>query len=127
MAILAIISQESAQRLHISAHRIIISSLPIFMHMSAHIRHISAHIVHILAHIDEPRIIMRIVISHISAQSIIMQRISAVMPSILPHIIFVSMHIDMHMLQSSIHRHMEAISIFIISIAFLQKGWISAR
>jgi len=38
------------------------------------------------------------------------------MASILPHIIIVSMHIDMHMPQSSIHRRMDVMSIFIMSI-----------
>jgi hypothetical protein len=38
------------------------------------------------------------------------------MPSILPHFIIVSMHIDMHIPQSSIHRVIELMSIFIMSI-----------
>jgi hypothetical protein len=116
MHILVIMSQDSAQRLHISAQRIIISSCPIFMLL--HIRHISAHIAHILPLIMDPRIMQPIAIWHMAAQSWSMQHISGVMPSILLHFIIVSMHIDMHMPQSSIHRHMDFISIFIISIGF---------
>jgi hypothetical protein len=107
MHILVIMSQDSAQRLHISAQRIIISSCPIFM-----------HIAHILPLIMDPRIMQPIAIWHMAAQSWSMQHISGVMPSILLHFIIVSMHIDMHMPQSSIHRHMDFISIFIISIGF---------
>ena len=116
MHILFIMSQDSAQRLHISAQRIIISSCFIFMHILQHIMHISAHIVHIFAHIAEPRIMQPIVIWHMAAQSWSMQAISGVMPSILPHFIIVSMHIDMHIPQSSIHRVIELMSIFIMSI-----------
>jgi hypothetical protein len=47
-----------------------------------------------------------------------MHAISGVMQSILPQVIIVSMHIDMHIPQSFIHRHIEVISIFIISIEF---------
>jgi hypothetical protein len=118
MHILFIMLQDSAQRLHISAQRIIISSCPIFMHILQHIMHISAHIVHIFAHIAEPRIMQPIVIWHMAAQSWSMQAISGVMPSILPHFIIVSMHIDMHIPQSSIHRVIELMSIFIMSIGF---------
>jgi hypothetical protein len=80
--------------------------------------HISAHIMHILPHMDEPRIIMPIVIWHMAAQSSSMHVISDVMPSILLQHIIISMHIDMHMPQSSIHRHIEFMSIFIMSIEF---------
>jgi hypothetical protein len=59
-----------------------------------------------------------IVIWHMAAQSWSMQAISGVMPSILPHFIIVSMHIDMHIPQSSIHRVIELMSIFIMSIGF---------
>jgi hypothetical protein len=45
-----------------------------------------------------------------------MHAISGVIISILPHIIIVSMHIDIHIPQSSIHRRMEPMSIFIVSI-----------
>jgi hypothetical protein len=69
IVILAIMSHDSAQRLHISAQRIIISSLPIFMHMSAHIMHISEHMAHILPHIGELRIMQPMAISHMAAQS----------------------------------------------------------
>jgi hypothetical protein len=48
-----------------------------------------------------------------------MQAISGVMASILPHFIIVSMHIDMHIPQSSIHRFIEFMSIFIMSIELL--------
>jgi hypothetical protein len=47
-----------------------------------------------------------------------MQAISGVMQSILAQLIMVSMHIDMHIPQSSIHRHIVFISHF-ISIAIL--------
>jgi hypothetical protein len=118
MHILFIMLQDSAQRLHISAQRIIISSCPIFMLILQHIMHISAHIMHIFPHIAEPRIMQPIVIWHMAAQSWSMQAISGVMPSILPHFIIVSMHIDMHIPQSSIHRVIELMSIFIMSIGF---------
>ncbi len=117
IAILAIMLQDSAQRLHISAQRIIISSLPIFMHMSAQAMHISAHIAHILGHIGDIRIMQLIAISHMSAQSWSMHAISAVIDSIFPQVIIVSIHIDMHMPQSLIHRDMAFMSIFIMSIA----------
>jgi hypothetical protein len=130
MHILFIMLQDSAQRLHISAQRIIISSCPIFMHILQHIMHISAHIMHIFAHIAEPRIMQPIVIWHMAAQSWSMQAISGVMPSILPHFIIISMHIDMHIPQSSIHRVIELMSIFIMSIGvslfisgFQPVGW----
>jgi hypothetical protein len=100
------------------------------MHILQHIMHISAHIMHIFAHIADPRIMQPIVIWHMAAQSWSMQAISGVMPSILPHFIIVSMHIDMHIPQSSIHRHIELMSIFIMSIGvslfmggFQPVGW----
>ena len=125
MHILTIIWQDSAQRLHISAQRIIISSLPIAMHMEQQDMHISAHIAHILLHMDEPRIIMPMVIWHMAAQSWSMHIISGVMPSILLQHIIISMHIDMHMPQSSIHRHIESMFIFIMSIGLpLSFRWI---
>jgi hypothetical protein len=92
------------------------------MHILQHIMHISAHIMHIFAHIAEPRIMQPIVIWHMAAQSWSMQAISGVMPSILPHFIIVSMHIDMHIPQSSIHRVIELMSIFIMSIFIMSIG-----
>jgi|GEM_PF-6783246 hypothetical protein len=115
--------QESAHLLHISAQRIIISSLlPICSHIVAHLMHISAHIEQTLPHIGDMRIMHRMAVWHISMQSSIMHIISIVMEPFFMHIIMVSMHMLMHMEQSSIHRCMDAErSIIIADISFLLK------
>lgn len=56
-----------------------------------------------------------------------MQAISGVMQSILLQLIVISMHIDMHIPQSFIHRHIVFISIFIMSIGISFFEWNSAR
>ena len=61
--------QHSAQRRHISAQRIIILSFENWSHMLAHIVHISAHIPHMRGDMVEKRIMHRIAIWHMSAQS----------------------------------------------------------
>jgi hypothetical protein len=48
-------SQESAHRLHSSAHRCMVASSPIFSHESAQARHTSAQTPHVLVWKWEPR------------------------------------------------------------------------
>jgi hypothetical protein len=102
--------QDSAHRLHISAQRIIISSpAAIFSHIAAQLMHISMHMPHILLLIGDIRIMQRIAMSHMSMQSWSMHIISRLMEPFCIPIIIVSLHIVMHMQQSSIHRCMEAL------------------
>lgn len=82
--------------------------------------HISAHMEQTLPHIGDMRIMHRMAVWHISMQSSIMHIISMVMELFFKHIIMVSMHIVMHMEQSSIHRCMDAgRSIIIAGISIL--------
>jgi hypothetical protein len=116
--------QESAHLRHISAQRIIISSLlPICSHIVAQLMHISLHVEQTLPHIGDMRIMHRMAIWHMSMQSSIMHIISIVMEPFFMHIIMVSMHMLMHMEQSSIHRCMDAgRSIIIADISILLFG-----
>jgi hypothetical protein len=112
---LDIFEQESAQRLHISAHRIIISlPLAICSHIAAQLMHISAHIPHILGHIGLMRIMHFMAMSHMSLQSCIMHIISAdILPSFM-HIIIVSLHIAIQLQQSSIQRCISCVRSIVI-------------